>query len=96
MLKVRGVPAVSYVSDQTPMMVYINTHVAVDQIRHRNQLTDKIGVKVFALHRLSISNFIAGLMNNKEQLQRCSKLSIAMQCADQAKITTLEVFSECY
>ena len=36
----------SYVSDQTPMMVYINTHVAVDQIRHRNQQVDKVGVKV--------------------------------------------------
>ncbi len=45
-MEVRGVPAVAYVSDQTPMMVYINAHVAIDQIRHRNQQTNKISVKV--------------------------------------------------
>lgn len=48
-VSVRGTPVVSYISDQTPMLVYINTHVAIDQIRHRNQLLDKIGAKVIVV-----------------------------------------------
>ena len=36
----------SYLSDQTPMVMYINAHVAIDQIRYRNQKADKIGAKV--------------------------------------------------
>ena len=36
----------SYLSDQTPMIMYINAHVAIDQIRYRNQKADKIGAKV--------------------------------------------------
>lgn len=44
--KVKGVPTVAYVSDLSPMLVYVNAHVAVDQIRHRNQQMGKIGPKV--------------------------------------------------
>jgi len=43
---VYGEPAVSYVSDQTPMLTYLNTHMAIDQLRNKLSSADRIGPKV--------------------------------------------------
>lgn len=42
-----GDPAVAYVSDQTPMLTYLNTHMAIDQLRDKLVAADRIGPKVW-------------------------------------------------
>ena len=39
-------------SDVTPMVIYLNAHMAVDQMRTMNETEGKIGAKVGQLHRL--------------------------------------------
>ena len=46
MLYICGEPKVTYVSDITPMIVYLNAHMAVDQMRTKNESEGKIGAKV--------------------------------------------------
>ena len=46
-LYVCGEPDVTYMSDEdTPMLMYLNAHMAVDQIRTKNEAEGKIGAKV--------------------------------------------------
>ena len=49
-LHVTGQPDVAYISDETPMVMYLNAHVAIDQLRHRNEREGKIGAKVRTVH----------------------------------------------
>ena len=35
-----------YVSDVTPMIIYLNAHMAVDQMRTKSESEGKIGTKV--------------------------------------------------
>lgn len=76
-LIIRGTPAVSYLSDQTPMIMYINAHVAIDQIRYRNQKADKIGAKVLVAGATDVGkSTICKLLCNystrmNRQLQPC-------------------------
>lgn len=46
MLYICGEPEVTYMSDVTPMIIYLNAHMAVDQMRTKNESEDKIGAKV--------------------------------------------------
>ena len=46
-LYVCGEPDVTYMSDEdTPMLMYLNAHMAVNQIRTKNEAEGKIGAKV--------------------------------------------------
>lgn len=36
-VRVVGEPQVVYVSEETPMVMYLNSHIAVDQLRHRRE-----------------------------------------------------------
>ena len=46
-LYVCGEPEVTYMSDEeTPMLMYLNAHMAVDQMRTKNEAEGKIGAKV--------------------------------------------------
>ncbi|XP_065919464.1 polyribonucleotide 5'-hydroxyl-kinase Clp1-like [Dysidea avara] len=45
-LKLMGSPEVAYISRETPMVLYLNTHIAVDQIRHRASREGKMGPRV--------------------------------------------------
>ena len=45
-LYVCGEPEVTYMSEETPMLMYLNAHMAVDQMRTRNEAEGKIGAKV--------------------------------------------------
>ena len=45
-LHVCGEPQVMYVSDVTPMIIYLNAHMAVDQMRTKSESEGKIGTKV--------------------------------------------------
>lgn len=46
LLYVFGEPEVAYLSDATPMVMYLNAHMAVDQMRTKNEAEGKIGAKV--------------------------------------------------
>jgi len=41
-----GSPEVAYISRETPMVLYLNTHIAVDQVRHRASREGKMGPRV--------------------------------------------------
>jgi len=43
---VTGLPDHAYISHDTPMVMYLNAHIAIDQLRHRNEREGKIGAKV--------------------------------------------------
>lgn len=45
-LKLIGTPEVAYVSCETPMVLYLNTHIAIDQVRHRASREAKMGPRV--------------------------------------------------
>ena len=45
-IQIIGTPNVVYVSEETPMLLYLNTHVAIDQIRHKAQLNNTKGPRV--------------------------------------------------
>ena len=44
--KVMGRPGVAYVSEETPNIMYLNLHVAIDQRRFEAEKEDKLGPKV--------------------------------------------------
>ena len=44
--QVIGTPEVAYVSCETPMVLYLNTHIAIDQVRHRASREGKMGPRV--------------------------------------------------
>lgn len=46
MLYICGEPEVTYMSDVTPMIIYLNAHMAVDQMRTKNESEGNIGAKV--------------------------------------------------
>ena len=41
-----GRPGVAYVSEETPNIMYLNLHVAIDQRRFEAEKEDKLGPKV--------------------------------------------------
>jgi polyribonucleotide 5'-hydroxyl-kinase len=45
-LTVLGRPEVSYLSEETPMVMYLNLHIAVDQRRYQAEKEDKMGPRV--------------------------------------------------
>lgn len=45
-LRVEGEPQVIYISEETPMVMYLNSHIAVDQLRHRREHEGNIGPRV--------------------------------------------------
>ena len=45
-VRVEGEPQVAYISEETPMIMYLNTHIAVDQLRHRREKEGQIGPRV--------------------------------------------------
>ena len=45
-LKVVGSPDIAYTSHETPMVMYLNTSVAIDQLRGKAELAGRIGAKV--------------------------------------------------
>ena len=45
-MRVEGEPQVIYVSEETPMVMYLNSHIAVDQLRHRREQEGQIGPRV--------------------------------------------------
>ena len=45
-VRVVGVPLVIYLSEETPMVMYLNSHVAIDQLRHRRKGEGKTGARV--------------------------------------------------
>jgi polyribonucleotide 5'-hydroxyl-kinase len=45
-VRVEGDPQVVYISEETPMIMYLNTHIAVDQLRHRREKEGQIGPRV--------------------------------------------------
>lgn len=45
-LRVEGEPQVIYISEETPMVMYLNSHIAVDQLRHRRELEGNVGPRV--------------------------------------------------
>ena len=48
-VRVEGEPQVVYISEETPMVMYLNTHIAVDQLRHRREKEEQIGPRVSLL-----------------------------------------------
>lgn len=48
-VRVEGEPIVMYVSEETPMVMYLNSHIAVDQLRHSREQEGKIGPRVSPL-----------------------------------------------
>ena len=48
-LRVVGEPQVIYVSSETPMVMYLNSHIAVDQLRHRREHEGQTGARVTML-----------------------------------------------
>ena len=44
--KVIGSPEVSYLSEETPMVMYLNLHIAIDQRRYQAEKEDKMGPRV--------------------------------------------------
>lgn len=45
-VRVEGEPQVIYVSEETPMVMYLNSHIAIDQLRHRREQEGKTGPRV--------------------------------------------------
>jgi polyribonucleotide 5'-hydroxyl-kinase len=45
-MRVEGEPQVIYVSEDTPMVMYLNSHIAVDQLRHRREQEGQTGPRV--------------------------------------------------
>ena len=45
-VRVEGEPQVVYISEETPMVMYLNTHIAVDQLRHCREKEGQIGPRV--------------------------------------------------
>lgn len=48
-VRVEGEPQVVYISEETPMVMYLNTHIAVDQLRHRREKEEQVGPRVSLL-----------------------------------------------
>lgn len=46
LLKVVGSPDISYTSHETPMVMYLNTSMAIDQLRGKAEQAGRIGAKV--------------------------------------------------
>ena len=59
MLYVCGEPEVTDMSEETPMLMYLNAHMAVDQMRTKNETEGKIGAKVCRYSSVLVLN--AGL-----------------------------------
>lgn len=45
-LRVEGEPQVIYISEETPMVMYLNSHIAIDQLRHRREHEGHTGPRV--------------------------------------------------
>ena len=45
-VRVEGEPQVIYVSEETPMVMYLNSHIAIDQVRHRREQEGQTGPRV--------------------------------------------------
>lgn len=43
--QILGVPDVAYVSTETPMLIYLNTHIALEHLRSAAQQSDGFGPK---------------------------------------------------
>lgn len=46
LLKVVGSPDIAYTSHETPMVMYLNTSMAIDQLRGKAEQAGRIGAKV--------------------------------------------------
>ena len=56
-LRVEGEPQVIYLSEETPMVMYLNTHIAVDQLRHGREQQGAPGPRVSSLSPSLFTDF---------------------------------------
>lgn len=55
-LYICGEPEVTYMSEETPMLMYLNAHMAIDQMRAKNETEGKIGAKVRSREYYTLAN----------------------------------------
>ena len=66
-MRVEGEPQVIYVSEETPMVMYLNSHIAVDQLRHRREQEGQSGPRVSS----TTPPFLPSLSTSLPPCSRC-------------------------